>query len=106
MGMFVSKICSNQTVAQELLTEMQQLLNTFQSNGSFAQFLADGAQEVAYIQRPSSAALLSSNCTGFFIGLKNAKDADQVAFVGKFQYYRIAIVKIMKTFRNVLKVSA
>ena len=81
---------------------MRQLIDNLQSNGSFTNILADGAQQVAYIQSSSSTALISSNCTGFFFGLQNAKDADRDALVEKFQYYRIAIDAVMQTLRNLL----
>lgn len=93
----VSKLCSNQTVVQTLLIKVQQLIATFQSNGSFTQVLADRTREVTYIQSSSSAALLSSNCTGFFVGLKNAKDADDAAMRTRLQYYQIAASALMQT---------
>ena len=99
----VSKLCSNQTAVQTLLTKVQQLISTFQSNGSFAQVLADRANEVSYIQSSTSAALLSSNCAGFFTGLKNAKDADDAVMKTRFQYYQIAAAALMQTIGSLFR---
>lgn len=93
----ITKLCSNQTAAQIALTKIQQLISTLQSNGSFAQVLADRANEIAYIQSSNSATRLSSDCPGFFTGLKSAKDADDAALKARFQYYRIAAAALMKT---------
>lgn len=100
---FVSKICGNQTLAQGFLTDMRQSIDTLQSNGSFTNVLADAAQQVAYIQSSTSAALITSNCPEFFHGLKNAKDTDRDALMEKFQYYRIAINAVMRTIQNLVR---
>ena len=92
-----AKLCSNQTAAQIFLSKIQQLITTLQSNSSFAQVLADRANEVAYIQSSNSAARLSSDCPGFIAGLKSAKDADDAALKARFQYYHIAAAALMKT---------
>ena len=99
----MAKLCSNPTMAQTVLTKIQQLISTFQSNGSFAQVLADRANEVAYIQSSTNAALLSSDCTAFFTGLKNAKDADDTAMKARFQYYQIAATAMMQTIRSLIE---
>ena len=85
-----SKLCANQSTASSFLNQTQQLINTLQANGSFTQFLADRAQGVAYILSSDNAALLSSNCTAYFIGLNSATNADQTALQAKLQYYQIA----------------
>ena len=59
----LGKICGNSTVLQSFVTQLQQLFTTLQSNGSFTQVLADRAQEVAYIQSATNAALIATNST-------------------------------------------
>ena len=98
----LSRFCGNKTAAEVFLTQIRQWFNTLQSNGSFTQVLADRAQVVTYIQSSDNADLLSSNCTGYFIGLKSAIDADRVVLERRFQYYRFADDGIMQIIRNLL----
>jgi hypothetical protein len=77
-------------LAQSFLTQVQQLITTLQTNGSFGQVLTSVAQEVAYIQNSTDAALLSTNCTAYFAGLNSAIQADQQAAQIQLQYQLIA----------------
>jgi hypothetical protein len=77
-------------VASEFLTQVQQLISTLNSNGSFGQVLTARAQEVAYLTNTANAATLTSNCTAFFTGLQSAKATDQAAAQVQFQYTQIA----------------
>jgi hypothetical protein len=87
---FVTLLCANASLAQSFLTQIQQLINTLQSNGSFTQVLQARANEIAYIQNATDVALLSSNCTAYFIGLQNAKALDKLAGDQQEQYTWIA----------------
>ncbi|CAF3312834.1 unnamed protein product [Rotaria socialis] len=71
-----SKLCGNNSLAQAFLSKSQAVFAQLNSNGSFAQFLQQKAQEVAYIQNSANVALLSSNCTQYFNGLAAAQNAD------------------------------
>ncbi len=87
---WVTQLCDNATLAQDFLTEIQALITTLQSNGSYSQVLTNHAQEIAYIQNSNDSALLSSNCTAYFAGLKAAKQADQAAIQLQQQYQSAA----------------
>ncbi|CAF1215905.1 unnamed protein product [Rotaria magnacalcarata] len=73
---WASKLCANSSLAQAFLSKSQAVITQLNSNGSFAQFLQQKAQEVAYIQNSANVALLSSNCTQYFNGLTTAQKAD------------------------------
>ena len=85
-----TKLCANQSLADAFLAQMQELINTLQTNGSFTQVLADRAQEIAYIQSATNTALLSSNCTAYFTGLTTAINADRAVVKTREQYFRAA----------------
>lgn len=87
-------------MAQQFLTQTQQLISTLQSNGSFTRFLEDRAQTIAYIQNADNTALLSSNCTAYVTGLQNAKSADRAAGDVQRQYYRSATNAMKQIIRN------
>ncbi|CAF4795708.1 unnamed protein product [Rotaria sp. Silwood1] len=87
---WTSNLCSNDTVAQSFLTQTRQVINDLQSNGSFAQALQKRAQFISYIQDDNNAEQLSSNCTEYFNGLKNAKNLDKQALEQERQYEQIA----------------
>jgi hypothetical protein len=76
---WATKLCANSSLAQSFLTQTQQLITDFQSNGSYTQVLQSRAQEISYVQDANNANLLSSNCTGFFVGLGDAQSADKLA---------------------------
>jgi hypothetical protein len=78
-------------LAQAFLTQTQQLITTLTTNGSFTQFLGQHTQATAYIQNAANTNLLSSNCTGYFVGLKAAKILDQQAAQAQQQYQQIAV---------------
>ncbi|CAF1502328.1 unnamed protein product [Rotaria magnacalcarata] len=73
---WASKLCANSSLAQAFLSNSQAVITQLNSNGSFAQFLQQKAQEVAYIENSANVALLSSNCTQYFNGLATAQNAD------------------------------
>jgi len=77
-------------LAQDFLADIQALITTLQSNGSYSQVLTNHAQEIAYIQNSTDAALLSTNCTAYFAGLNSAIQADQQAAQIQLQYQLIA----------------
>jgi len=83
-------------LAQSFLTQVQQLITTLQTNGSFTQVLANQAQEVAYLQNSTDSTLLSSNCTAYFAGLNNAIQADQQALQTQLQYQQIAAQQLFQ----------
>jgi hypothetical protein len=85
-GQWASKLCDNETLAHEFLTEVRQLITTLQTNGSYGRVLQDHTQTIAYIQSDPNAAVLSSNCTGYFVGLQNAQKLDQNAEEQQEQY--------------------
>ena len=97
-----SKICANETLPPIFLAQMQQLFTTLQANGSFSQALTDRAQEVAYIQNANNAAVLSSNCTGYFSNLKIALNADRAVVEAREQYQRIVAKAIMDIIGNLI----
>ncbi|CAF3031697.1 unnamed protein product [Rotaria socialis] len=74
-----TKLCANSTVAQSFLTQTQQVIANLRSNGSFTQALQNRANAIAYIGNQANGDLLSSNCTSFFSGLRNAKALDKKA---------------------------
>ncbi|CAF0831286.1 unnamed protein product [Rotaria sordida] len=76
-----SKLCENQTLAQSYLNNTRQLITTFETNGSYTQVLQKRAQAIAYFKNNNNTVLLSSNCSQFFIGLKNARKLDAQALL-------------------------
>ena len=82
--------CNNATLGSSFLTQIQQLITTLQSNGSFTQVLSAHANAIAYLTNSANTALLSSNCTAFCSGLQAAKQADQAAGQVQQQYARSA----------------
>ncbi|CAF1087970.1 unnamed protein product [Adineta steineri] len=78
-GQWATKICANDSIAQQFLTQTQALITQLQGNSSFAQVLACRQNEINFINDANSASLLSSNCTGFFDNLKAAKELDEEA---------------------------
>jgi hypothetical protein len=76
---WATKLCDNGSLAQSFLTQTQQLITNLQSNGSYTRVLQSRAQEINYVQNADNANLLSSNCTGFFVGLGDAQSADKLA---------------------------
>jgi len=89
-GQWVSELCANETLAESFLTQTRALITTLESNGSYSNILADRAQEITYIQSATNAALLSTNCTGFFSGLNNARNLDSQAQQQQQAYQRTA----------------
>ncbi len=89
-GQWVSELCANGSLAESFLDQTRQLITSLESNGSYSNVLADRAQEITYIQSADNAALLSTNCTGFFSGLKNAKNLDGQAQQQQRAYQRTA----------------
>jgi hypothetical protein len=89
-GQWVSELCANETLAESFLTQTRELITTLESNGSYSNVLADRAQEITYIQSATNAALLSTNCTGFFSGLNNARSLDSQAQQQQQAYQRTA----------------
>jgi hypothetical protein len=85
-GQWATKLCDNASLAEAFLNQTQQLILQLQANGSYAGVLQERAQEVAYLQNATNTALLSSNCTGFFIGLSNACKLDKLAEAQEEQY--------------------
>lgn len=96
----MSRLCANQTVAEEFLSQTQQLINTLRSNGSFTRFLADRAQGIAYIENSENADLLATNCTAYFNGLKAAKDADRILAGTNRDFYGAAAKAMRQIIRN------
>ncbi|CAF4453501.1 unnamed protein product, partial [Adineta steineri] len=78
-GQWATKICANDSIAQQFLTQTQALITQLQGNSSFGQVLACRQNEINFINDANSASLLSSNCTGFFDNLKAAKQVDEQA---------------------------
>ncbi|CAM4795615.1 unnamed protein product [Rotaria magnacalcarata] len=74
-----TKLCANSTVAQSFVTQTQQVIANLQSNGSFTQALQNRANAIAYLVNGANVDLLSSNCTSYFSGLRNAKMLDNKA---------------------------
>ncbi|CAF5190755.1 unnamed protein product, partial [Rotaria magnacalcarata] len=70
---------ANSTVAQSFVTQTQQVIANLQSNGSFTQALQNRANAIAYLVNGANVDLLSSNCTSYFSGLRNAKMLDNKA---------------------------
>ncbi|CAF3441816.1 unnamed protein product [Rotaria socialis] len=89
INMLASKLCANNSLAQAFLSKNQAAFTQLKSNGSFAQFLEEKAQEVAYIQNSPNVALLSSNCTQYFNGLATARNADRQKERQQREYERI-----------------
>ncbi|CAF1573425.1 unnamed protein product [Rotaria magnacalcarata] len=87
---WASQLCANSSLAQAFLSKNQAVFTQLNSNGSFAQFLQQKAQQVAYIQNSANAALLSSNCTQYFIGLTTAQYADMQKERQQQEYENIA----------------
>ena len=75
----VSELCKNQSLAQEFLTKLRELITTLESNDTNAEVLEERANAVAYVKSDTNAAVLSSNCTGYFDGLKHARKLDAQA---------------------------
>ncbi|CAM2702316.1 unnamed protein product [Rotaria socialis] len=78
-NMWASKLCANISLAEEFLSNIQAVITQLNLNESFAQFLQQKVQEVAYIENSTNVALLSSNCTQYFNGLTTAQNADMEA---------------------------
>lgn len=72
----MSNICSNSSLTSSFLTKAQQAIADFRANSSFTQALNNQANAVAYILNDDNVDLLSTNCTGFFSGLRQAKKLD------------------------------
>ncbi len=85
-GKWTTKLCDNETLAHKFLTEVRQLLTTLDTNGSYSRVFQDHTQTIAYIQGDPNATVLSSNCTGYFVGLQNAQKLDQNAEEQQEQY--------------------
>jgi hypothetical protein len=75
-----SSICANSTTAQSYLTQILALINNLQANASCNAVLQlQDPNFVSYLNNATNQALISSNCTAFVIGLKNATWADKTA---------------------------
>ncbi|CAF4628656.1 unnamed protein product, partial [Rotaria sp. Silwood2] len=74
------------TLAQPFLAAIQAVIAQLVNNGSFADWLQERAQEVAYFQSTTNSDLLASNCTGFFTGLDGARALDRTAKSQRMQY--------------------
>ncbi|CAF4720102.1 unnamed protein product [Rotaria sp. Silwood2] len=81
-----SIVCDNGTLAQPFLAAIQAVTAQLINNGSFADWLQERAQEVAYFQSTTNGDLLASNCTGFFTGLDGARALDRTAKSQRMQY--------------------
>ncbi|CAF4691473.1 unnamed protein product, partial [Rotaria sp. Silwood2] len=81
-----SIVCGNSTLAQPFLAAIQAVIAQLVNNGSFADWLQERAQEVAYFQSTTNNDLLALNCTGYFTGLDGARALDRAAKTQRMQY--------------------
>ncbi|CAF3090235.1 unnamed protein product [Rotaria sp. Silwood2] len=85
-----SILCTNTTLAQLYVTQVQAIITQFINNGSFTDWLQQHAQEMAYFQSDANTVLLSSNCTGYFRGVDVVRALDTTAQNQREQYTKIA----------------
>ena len=76
---WTAKLCANSSLASAFLTNAKQVIANLQANGSYTQALQKRSAQIAYLQNSGNGALLVSNCTQFFVGLKAARQTDQQA---------------------------
>ena len=103
---WIAKLCANSSTAQSFLNQTQQLIGVLQLNSSFAGALQRQTQQITYIQSADNAALLSSNCTGFFSGLKAARQRDWKAGKQQQQYQQIVRRLLENIIRSLTGTSA
>ncbi|CAF3051322.1 unnamed protein product, partial [Rotaria sp. Silwood2] len=97
-----SLVCGNSTLAQSFLAPIQAVIAQLANNGSFADWLQERAQEVAYFQSTTNNDLLALNCTGYFIGLDGARALDRAAKTQRMQYRKAANNLFEGVFFNLL----
>lgn len=61
------------------MTKIRQTIATLQSNESFNEVLQKRSNEINFLLSDENAALLSTNCTEFSVGLSEAKKLDRQA---------------------------
>jgi hypothetical protein len=73
-----SKFCSNNTVAQNYLTQILSVIDVLQANSSYASILKlQSTNFITYLKDINNQELLRGNCSTFVNGLKAAKKADR-----------------------------
>ncbi|CAF2671290.1 unnamed protein product [Rotaria sp. Silwood2] len=97
-----SKLCQNQTLAQSYLNYTRQLITTLETNGSYTQVLQKRAQAIAYLKNDNNTELLSSNCSQFFAGLKDAQKLDAQALLQQKRYEDNAVRLYKQIFQSLL----
>ncbi|CAF2794245.1 unnamed protein product [Rotaria sp. Silwood2] len=80
-----SKLCQDITLAQTYLTNIQQFITSLEGNDTYAQVLEKRANAIAYFKNADNETI-SSNCTQFFIGLKNARKLDTQVLIKQLEY--------------------
>jgi len=99
---WLSYLCNNQTLAQSLMNQIQQFLTNLATNNSYAEILSEHNQAIAYIQSGTNTAVLSSNCTGYFDGLNNARKLDEIAQKQQEKYAENANRQLMQIIQSVI----
>ncbi|CAF0847724.1 unnamed protein product [Adineta ricciae] len=74
---WTSKICVNKTIAQEFLSETQKMIATLEADHDYDRVLQNRATVITYLKDTANTNTLSSNCTEYFNGFKNAQKVDQ-----------------------------
>ncbi|UJR08230.1 hypothetical protein I4U23_012503 [Adineta vaga] len=72
-----SKLCGNDTLAKEFLSEIQQMITTLEADHDYDRVLLKRVAVIAYLKNTANGNTLSSNCTEYFNGYKNAQKLDQ-----------------------------
>jgi Glu-tRNA(Gln) amidotransferase subunit E-like FAD-binding protein len=87
-----SKFCSNNTTAQNYLTQILSIIDVLQENSSYASILKlKSTNFITYLKDIHNQELLRSDCETFLKGLKEAKKADKA--VQREQKYLAATIQ-------------
>ncbi|CAF0870028.1 unnamed protein product [Rotaria sordida] len=73
----MTKVCANNSLAQSYLAQNRQLITSLRSNASLAQAIKNRQNFIDFIEDDDNTDLLSSNCTAFFTGRRNARKLDR-----------------------------
>lgn len=93
-------LCDNSTIAESFLPKVRELIRTLQGNSSFTKILEMKSNQIAFILNEENTALISSNCTAFFDGLRTARNQDRETMMTVKNYGRIAQRLFMKLVRS------
>lgn len=75
---WMRELCANDTLARAFRTEMLSLITTLEANEVYTRLLQKRREVVAYLKSASNAETLTSNCTAYFDGYKNARKRDRM----------------------------